>query len=293
MDGQALARAVATEEGSNVLAEVDRELGDGVPPRDQARTFGLTETITIGSFLVSCAQLAIQVWQARQDRALLLLDLVEATQHDSSHSAGLDSEKRLDLVGKLVNRLVPENRTSSPSIPARGNTTKADWLKDWLGFGTRAWTPTVLMPFADMDNFIVYRPITWTPPASATSDLPRVVTIPRGFVTDLATIPEYFWWALPPSGRYGHAAILHDWLYWDQSSSREIADRVFDVAMDELQVAMPLRKAMWAAVRVYGGKHWLRADAERQNGGSRILKKFPESPTVTWADWRTQPAVFA
>jgi hypothetical protein len=48
--------------------------------------------------------------------------------------------------------------------------------------------------------------------------LPRAVTVPRGFVTDLATIPVYFWWAIKPTGRHGHAAILHDWLYWEQGS---------------------------------------------------------------------------
>jgi hypothetical protein len=293
MNDRELARLVAAGEGGDVAAEVERESGRSRASSDQVRALGLTEAMAVASFLTSCARLAVEIWRARQDRALLLLALVETTENDPKIRTLLDPEKRLGLVAKLVNRLVPERFGSSPSIPITSANTKKEWISNWLGFGTRTWTPTVLMPFANMDNFVVYQPITWSRPDAAPSDLPRIVTVPRGFVTDLATIPEYFWWALPPYGKYGHAAILHDWLYWDQVTSRRVADRVFDVAMEEMAVPLPLRKAMWAAVRVYGGGYWNEATAQRDSGQNRVLKKFPDNPTVAWADWQKQPDVFA
>jgi hypothetical protein len=42
-------------------------------------------------------------------------------------------------------------------------------------------TQPVLLPFADMDYWIVYKPIQWTPPANAPKSLPRAVTVPPNF----------------------------------------------------------------------------------------------------------------
>jgi Protein of unknown function (DUF1353) len=215
--------------------------------------------MAIGTFLTGCAQLAVQIWQARQDRALLVLALAEGLEGRPELASQLNPERRLGLVGRIVNAIVPERFGSSPSIKADKERSKKEWLGQWSGHvdadGKRAMTQPVLMPFADMCNWIVYKPIYWTPPADAPADLPRQVGVPEGFVSDLASVPSYFWWALPPTGRYGHAAILHDWLYWEQSCTRTVADKVFEVAMAELAVDLPLRKAMWAAVRVGGGQY--------------------------------------
>jgi hypothetical protein len=292
MDDKELARGVAAELGGDIAAETERALRGEPPASDGTRAFGLTESIAVGSFIASIAQLAVQIYQARQDRALLLQALVERGESNPGLARRLDPEKRLSLIGRIVNRLIPDGFGASPSLDMQSARTKQAWLADWLGLGTRSFTPTVLMPFRDMDNFIVYQPITWTPPEKSDEDLPRAVTVPQGFVTDLATIPNYFWWALPPKGRYGHAAILHDWLYWEQRTSRAVADRVFDVAMDEMGVALPVRKALWASVRVYGGNYWVEADAQRKSGGKRVLKRLPDSPAVTWEDWRQRPGVF-
>ncbi|EOD5071623.1 TPA: DUF1353 domain-containing protein [Salmonella enterica subsp. enterica serovar Enteritidis] len=39
-----------------------------------------------------------------------------------------------------------------------------------------------------------------------------VISVPAGFVTDLATVPRIFWTLLPPDGKYTKAAIIHDYL---------------------------------------------------------------------------------
>jgi hypothetical protein len=291
MDEQVILRSLAAGIGPDVLAALDNP-----SPAGDTRALGLTEALAIGSFLTSALQLAVQLWQARQDKALLTLALAEAIENgDTRLASQLDPERRLGVVGRIVARLVPtDTPAASPSIPVLKQRTKAEWLTDWTGYGeaTRAMTQPVLMPFADMDNWIVYKDIHWTPPPNAPANLPRAVRVPDGFVSDLASIPSYLWWALPPTGRYGHAAILHDWLYWEQSCSRAVADRVFDVAMAELNVDPALRKSMWAAVRVAGGTYWDAAKAEKKLKKNRVLKRKPETP-VTWAEWQTNPDVFA
>ena len=112
------------------------------------------------------------------------------------------------------------------------------------------------------------------------------------FATDLASVPSYLWSVLQRTGRYGNAAIYHDWLYWDQSVPRSFADRVFDRAMHDMGVDASTRKIMWAGVRVFGGSYWDELKAAKAAGEKRVLSKFPDSPTITWNDWRQRSGVF-
>ena len=57
MDDKALARAVAADLGSDVLAAVENPL----PPGEATRAFGLTEAMMVGSFVAAAAQLAVQI----------------------------------------------------------------------------------------------------------------------------------------------------------------------------------------------------------------------------------------
>jgi hypothetical protein len=41
------------------------------------------------------------------------------------------------------------------------------------------------------------------------------IVVLAGFVTDFASIPQGLWtFGLTPTGSYGRAAIIHDYLYW-------------------------------------------------------------------------------
>jgi hypothetical protein len=40
-----------------------------------------------------------------------------------------------------------------------------------------------------------------------------IVSAPPGFLTDFASVPKIFWKILPPNGRYGKAAVIHDYCY--------------------------------------------------------------------------------
>jgi len=82
----------------------------------------------------------------------------------------------------------------------------------------------------------------------------RSWTVPAGYRTDLATVPRIFWWAIPPTGAYEIAAVLHDWMITDGIAaglvnSRE-ADAVFRELMRLAGVGVVTRWCMWAAVRL-------------------------------------------
>ena len=79
------------------------------------------------------------------------------------------------------------------------------------------------------------------------------ITVPKGFVTDLASIPRILWPVLPPSGEYAKAAILHDYLYRYGRKGRRYADAVFYEAMGVLGVARWRKWLLYAAVRSFGG----------------------------------------
>jgi hypothetical protein len=86
--------------------------------------------------------------------------------------------------------------------------------------------------------------------------LERTIRVPRGFVTDLASIPRLLWNVLPPIGAYDAAAVVHDWLYRSGGCSRAEADRVLLEAMRACNVDALQRGAIYAGVRVGGWVTW-------------------------------------
>lgn len=82
------------------------------------------------------------------------------------------------------------------------------------------------------------------------------IEVPEGFYTDFASIPRLFYLTTPPVGAYDAAAVVHDFLYYKQFTSRAKADRIFLQAMADLGVGWYTRYKMYAAVRVGGGSAW-------------------------------------
>ena len=100
-----------------------------------------------------------------------------------------------------------------------------------------------------------------------------VVRVPAGFVTDFASVPRPLWWWIPAWGRHGFAAVLHDWLYYCQVTSRRMADDLFREAMAELGVGRAKRTLMWLAVRGPGWFAWAanRRRTERLGDGWKMV----------------------
>ena len=84
-------------------------------------------------------------------------------------------------------------------------------------------------------------------------------TVPAGFVTDLASVPAAARGLVATWGKHGPAAILHDWMYRTQLDglTRRMADRIMLEVMRQDGVGWLKRRAIYAAVRLGGGKHWI------------------------------------
>ena len=82
------------------------------------------------------------------------------------------------------------------------------------------------------------------------------INVPIGTYTDFASIPRPLWAIFPRWGKYGNAAVIHDWLYWDQPRSRKAADGIFLEGMEVLEVPKWKRHTIYYAVRWFGWLAW-------------------------------------
>lgn len=85
-----------------------------------------------------------------------------------------------------------------------------------------------------------------------------VISVPAGFVTDLASVPRLFWSVFPPDGDYAKAAVIHDYLYASGQYSRLWADEIFNEAMGVLGVNPVTRWLIYKAVRLFGAAYFFK-----------------------------------
>lgn len=86
-----------------------------------------------------------------------------------------------------------------------------------------------------------------------------VITVPKGFISDGASVPRGLWNIFSPfDGEYFDAALIHDYLYSKMSSDtypeidRQTADAIFKEAMYNLDVNWMKRGTIYLAVRAGG-----------------------------------------
>lgn len=92
-------------------------------------------------------------------------------------------------------------------------------------------------------------------------------TVPRGFVTDYASIPRFFHRILPQRGRYNPAAVAHDFLYWSGVLSKDDADEVLYDLSERLGVGWFDRHAIYRGVRIGGWVAWNKYRKAERRGG--------------------------
>ncbi len=146
-----------------------------------------------------------------------------------------------------------------------------------------------VVPFLDWDFYYVDGDLQWAPTSDPT--LPNV-NVPKGFVTDLASVPPILWSKYPPTGRYAYAAIVHDYLYWTQTTTRAVADEVMVAAMQDAGTDDATIKNFKRALGLFGKRAWNENQRKRAAGERRLLSKFPDNRLVTWATWKATPEVF-
>lgn len=114
------------------------------------------------------------------------------------------------------------------------------------------------------------------------------IKVPRGYLTDGATVPRVFWNLVPPWGKYGQACVLHDYMceypFYDDGTNRIVigrkaVDDILGEAMEVLNVPTSTRRIMMGGVNLYRTVSRTRdstycrakADLERELRGHYLL----------------------
>lgn len=188
---------------------------------------------------------------------------------------------------------------STPLFPSgSGAGTEEDSLPDPIAAGRwmdealtmrASESPLKMQRFSD-PIYILLDPITWKPNSDQVG-FPEII-VPRGFVTDLASIPRIFWSILRPDADYAYAAIIHDFLYWQQTLPKHKADTILKMSMEDFQLSRPIVASIYYAVVILGKTAWSTNRNAKANGESRILQKFPLDAKITWEQWKRRNDVF-
>jgi len=104
----------------------------------------------------------------------------------------------------------------------------------------------------------------------------ETINVPIGFMTDFASVPRILWGAIPRWGKYGNAAVVHDFMYWQQSYPRKRADEILLEGMKVLGVSKILYRTIYYSVRFFGALAWRNNAGRKKNNLQKILKTIPE-----------------
>lgn len=129
----------------------------------------------------------------------------------------------------------------------------------------------IVSPLADGKTWVVLKPFGYDRGSEGSG---RRIQVDLGFMTDFASVPRPLWILIPKWGKYGNAAVIHDWLYWIQGDvSRKEADHIFLEAMTVLNVEQWQKHLMYWAVRTLGWLAWWRNQWDRNEGFDRVLHR--------------------
>lgn len=85
------------------------------------------------------------------------------------------------------------------------------------------------------------------------------IIVPKGFITDLASVPECLQWVIKPYGEHSSSAILHDFLYSKYNTygiNKMDSDKIFLKTMLKCGVEERVACYMFTAVSLFGEPHY-------------------------------------
>lgn len=97
-------------------------------------------------------------------------------------------------------------------------------------------------------------PVSWRDPVryrTLVDVIVQGVKIPRGFITDGASVPRWLWWLFPPIDRYFTAALVHDYLLVN-GATWKTANAKFDAQLRKCDIPGWRRWMMVKGVQLYG-----------------------------------------
>lgn len=102
--------------------------------------------------------------------------------------------------------------------------------------------------------------------------LQTVITVPKGFHTDFASVPRLpiaYWFF---GNRAHHESVPHDWIYQTHCFTKKEADRVFLEAMIVRNKSWFIRQPMYRAVYLGGGHAYRYGPNRFANLNSELIK---------------------
>ena len=114
--------------------------------------------------------------------------------------------------------------------------------------------------------FVLDKPLRYT-----VAKTNKAITVPEGFVTDLASIPRGLWWWQGLQGPTMSPAIVHDYLYWTQVCSKQEADAVIYLAMLDAGVDKASARLVYQGVARFGNAAWRSNATARMSGEPRFF----------------------
>lgn len=144
-------------------------------------------------------------------------------------------------------------------------------------------------------TFILNKSITYSSNSNRTHKYS--IPVPRGFVTDLASIPWLAQLFVPKTDAHSNPAIFHDYLYWEQPCSREEADALFLLEMEDAQVGSLRRWFISTGLALGGWMAWDENKEKREQGYIRVIPRLkipcrrldiPCNPNIRWEKLQQQ-----
>ena len=121
-------------------------------------------------------------------------------------------------------------------------------------------TDLIVVPLADGKRWRLHEGFTYRCKTPRDWEDTLIIVVPAGFVTDFASVPKIFQNILPAWGKYGKAAVVHDYLYQfgyiNEWMTRRMADDIFYGAMLVSGTKPWKAKVMYWAVRLFGRYSW-------------------------------------
>ena len=106
----------------------------------------------------------------------------------------------------------------------------------------------IVEPLIDGKNWKLHKTLNYYSPR-----LKKVVHVPKGFITDFASIPRPLWIIAgsPATGKHRRASIIHDYLLVSKEYPRIDCDKVFYEACRLDGVSWFKSKLLYAGLRTY------------------------------------------
>jgi hypothetical protein len=139
----------------------------------------------------------------------------------------------------------------------------------------------VVSPLADGKSWYLHKEFGYDVGSEGSEE---TIDVPIGFVTDFASVPRPLWWLIPRWGKYGNAAVIHDFCYWEQKYTRKRADEIFLEAMVVLEVGPVTRYVMYLAVSWFGWTAWWNNSRLKRLGKTKFADQPPVKSTETRDD---------